>query len=47
MENYINGSHLHVYNESLTLEMLQRMHAAKNRKEAHQQMIDDAHVEAK
>ena len=36
-----------MYNEPLTLEMLQRMHVAKNRKEAHQKMIDDAQVEAK
>ena len=45
--NYINGSRLGVYNEPLTLEMLNRMHAAKNRKEAHQQMIEDAQAKAK
>ena len=46
MVNYVNGSCLHVYHEPLTLEILQRMHASKNRKEAHQQMIDDAQAKA-
>ena len=36
-----------MYNEPLTLEMLQRMHSAKNKKEAHQQMIDDVQTKAK
>ena len=47
MANYINGSHLCVYHGPLTLKMFQRMHATKNTKEAHQQMIDDVQVEAK
>ena len=47
MANYINGSRLHVYNEPLTLDMLNRMHAAKNKKEAHQKMIKEAQEEAK
>ena len=47
MANYINGSRLRVYKEPLTLEMLSRMHAAKNRKEAQQKMIKDAQEEAK
>ena len=36
MANYMNGSCLRVYNKPLTLEMLNRMHATKNKKEAHQ-----------
>ena len=47
MVNYINGSLLRVYNDPLTLEMLNRMHVAKKKKEAHQQMIEDAQAEAK
>ena len=47
MANYINGSWLRVCKEPLTLEMLSRMHAARNKKEAHQQMIQDAQEEAK
>ena len=47
MANYINGSCLWVYNKFLTLEMLNRMHVAKNRKEAHQQMIDEVQAKAK
>ena len=47
MANYINGSRLHVYNEPLTLDMLNRMHAAKNKKEAHHKMIKEAQEEAK
>ena len=42
MANYINGSRLRVYNEPLTFDMLNRMHAAKTRKEAHQRMIEEA-----
>ena len=42
MVNYINGSRLSVYNEPLTLDMLNRMHATKNKKEAHQRMIKEA-----
>ena len=45
--NYLNGSCLHVYNEPLTLDMLNRMHATKNRKETHQRMIKEAQEEAK
>ena len=47
MANYINGSRLSVYNEPLTLDMLNRMQAAKNIKEAHQRMIEEAQDEAK
>ena len=42
MANYINGSWLHVYNEPLTMEMLNILHAAKNKKEAHQRMVQEA-----
>ena len=42
MANYINGSWLRVYNEPLTMEMLNRLHAAKNKKEAHQRMVQEA-----
>ena len=47
MANYINGSCLHVYNKPLTLDMLNRMHVAKNKKEAHQRIIKEAQEEAK
>ena len=47
MANYINGSWLRVYNEPLTMDMLNRLHAAKNRKEAHQIMVQEAQEEAK
>ena len=47
MANYINGSCLCVCNEPLILDMLNRMHATKNKKEAHQRMIEEAQEEAK
>ena len=47
MANYINGSCLCVYNEPLTVDMLNRMHAAKNKKVAQQQMVKEAQEEAK
>ena len=47
MANHINGSWLRVYNEPLTMDMLNRLHAAKNRKEAHQKMVQEAQEEAK
>ena len=47
MANYINGSLLRVYNEPLTLDMLNRMHVAKNKKEAYQRMIKEAQKEVK
>ena len=45
--NYINGSRLKIYNEPLTDDMLERMHAAKNRKEAQEKLKEDAQLEAK
>ena len=42
MANFINGSRLCVYLEPLTDEMLARMHAAKNHKEAQERMKQDA-----
>ena len=47
MANYINGSRLHVYNEQLTMDMLNKLHAAKNKKEAHQRMVQEAQDKAK
>ena len=47
MANNINGSQLHVYNEPLTIDMLNRLHVVKNKKEAHQRMIQEAQEEAK
>ena len=50
MANHINGSRLRVYHEPLTDEMLSRLHAAKNRKTAHEEMVkatqEEAHARA-
>ena len=47
MGTFINGSRLKHFHEPLTTEMLERMHAAKSRKLAIQQMKDQAIGESK
>ena len=42
MANFINGSCLRMHHEPLTDEMLEKMHTAKNRKEAQEQMKQEA-----
>ena len=47
MANFINGSSLKRFHEPLTQEMLERMHAAKTRKEALETMKSEAQEEAR
>ncbi|MCO5548049.1 hypothetical protein L7F22_001505 [Adiantum nelumboides] len=47
MANFINGSRLRRYHEPLTDEILERLHAAKNKKERNEQIKIEAQEEAK
>ena len=47
MPNYINGSRLKKYNLPLTTDMLERMHAEKERKQQVQKTIQQAQEEAR
>lgn len=46
MANYVNGSRLRVYHEPPTNEMLEMMHAGKNRKVVHKKMKQEAQTKA-
>ena len=47
MENWINGSRLHLYDLPLTIDMLERMHATKSQSIAWEKMKIEAQQEAK
>jgi len=45
MSNFITGSYLKRFHEPLSLEMIEKLHAVKNKKQAQQQIKEEARDE--